>query len=84
MRKRKKGLLAIAFLFLLSINPITTSAHHGGSNWYTDSTYYECRDGDQWVIRYQHRHVNGNTEFRIQESLGIVRYCGIGTENPEK
>ncbi|MBB4826294.1 hypothetical protein HNO89_003553 [Sporosarcina luteola] len=84
MRKRKKSLIAVAFVFLLSINPITSSAHHGGSNWHTDSNYYECRAGDQWIIRYQHRHVNGKTEFRVHESIGIRGACLIENENLEK
>lgn len=77
-------MIATILLAMLVVNPTTMSAHHGGSNWYTDHTYFDCRNGDQWVVKSQHRHIGGKTEHRIVEELRSIGTCAIDTIDSEK
>ena len=66
MKKLVKSLIGTILLAtMLFLSPSSISAHHGGSNWVTDHTYFECIGGNQHTIEAQHRHLNGKTEYRI-------------------
>lgn len=61
---------------MVFMSPTSIFANHGTNNWHTDKTLYECRNGDQYEIKFQHRHLeNGRTEYRIKEDRTLIGIC---------
>lgn len=78
-------MIALAlFATLLFMNPSLSSAHHGTSEPYYDARYYECRDGDQWIIEVYHFHINGQKYIGYHEIKASSGFCAIGTSQGEK
>lgn len=81
MKKVSKYLFSLALVGTLFVNPLNSSANHGGSEWKTHYTYYRCIDnGGYHKYEQQHRHIGDRQEFRtISEQ--VSPFCPI-TQSP--
>lgn len=64
LKKLYKVFATVALLGVMTLNPASTSANHGGSNWQTHYSYDVCIDNNTYLAQDQHRHIGPNQEFR--------------------
>ncbi|GAA0339372.1 hypothetical protein GCM10008967_32140 [Bacillus carboniphilus] len=77
MKKFSKFLFGLALVGSLFANPLSSSAHHGGSSWQTHYTYYSCvHNSGYYKYEQQHRHIGDRQEFRTI-STKVSSYCPI-------
>lgn len=87
MKKLVNSLIGTALLVsMLLLTPSSISAHHGGSDWRTDYSTFECIGGNQYKFDYQHRHFNGKTEYRKipDPKYTLIGFCILSTAEEDK
>lgn len=77
MKKLSIFALSMVLIFsLIVLTPDTIEAHHGGSNWVTDNTYYGCVGYTLYKYEQQHRHVRNADGYLVIEYRTVSTNMG--------